>query len=378
MTARWSLIGVACIAVVPVFGATAAPSVTRFVFTSDAHFGITRPAFRGGVNVNSRVVNHALVDRLTDVERFAGPIDFVVEGGDIANRSEISVAGGIQSAATSWQEFREEYLERLRLRASDGTRTPVYVVPGNHDLSNALGWHSPLRPATDPSSVVAIYNLMLAPRRPLTVDAYEGARDLIATTREVHGVHYVFLHLWPDSRMRSWLERDLQRVSATTPVVLFTHDQPDVEAKHLRNPNGDGGLDAQDRFENLLGDMLTDGTSIDDATVAEQRALAEFLQAHPNVVAYFHGNSNWNEFYDWHGPDNTLHLPVFRVDSPMKGRLSSRDETQLSFHVAEVDAHAATLTVRECLWNADPQHPSAPLVWGAQRTISLRPSAGHQ
>ena len=78
------------------------------------------------------------------------------------------------------------------------------------------------------------------------------------------------------------------------------------------------------------------------------------------------GNSNWNEFYDWRGPDGRIRLHAFRVDSPMKGRFSANDESRLSFHVATVDLATMTMTVRECLWNQGPD----PL-WGAVRTVTL-------
>ncbi|HZR22634.1 MAG TPA: hypothetical protein VFA59_03535, partial [Vicinamibacterales bacterium] len=84
--------------------------------------------------------------------------------------------------------------------------------------------------------------------------------------------------------------------------------------------------------------------------------------------AYFHGNSNWNEFYDWHGPDNDITLHVFRLDSPMKGKESSKDERKLSFQVATIDMVKGELTVRECLWNTAPNT----LAWGAHKTISIR------
>jgi hypothetical protein len=64
-------------------------------------------------------------------------------------------------------------------------------------------------------------------------------------------------------------------------------------------------------------------------------------------------------------------LHTFRVDSPMKGAVSGRDETKLSFQVATVSADRRTLTVRECFWNAHPEAPS--LTWGASVTESITP-----
>ena len=52
-------------------------------------------------------------------------------------------------------------------------------------------------------------------------------------------------------------------VDASTPIILFTHDQPDVEAKHFINPNGAHDINADDQFENLLADQFIDGPSVD-------------------------------------------------------------------------------------------------------------------
>ena len=97
------------------------------------------------------------------------------------------------------------------------------------------------------------------------------------------------------------------------------------------------------------------------------------VMRHRNITAYFHGNSNWNEFYDWTGPSHALTLHTFRVDSPMKGAVSGDDETRLSFQVADIEPSTRMLTVRECLWNADPSHPTAPLAWGGSTTVALAP-----
>jgi hypothetical protein len=54
-------------------------------------------------------------------------------------------------------------------------------------------------------------------------------------------------------------------------------------------------------------------TSRHPATVIEQTRFEEFLKKHPNITAYFHGNSNWNQFYEWRGPHHTVTLPTFQV-----------------------------------------------------------------
>ncbi len=113
----------------------------------------------------------------------------------------------------------------------------------------------------------------------------------------------------------------------------------------------------ENKFENLTTEYYKEGYKAagdDGSTDVEQRGWVKFLKAHPNIKAYFHGNSNWNEFYVYKGPDNDVSLPVFRVDSPMKGKYSSKDETKLSFQLISIDSKALKMTVRECLWDTNP------------------------
>ena len=182
--------------------------------------------------------------------------------------------------------------------------------------------------------------------------------------------------MWPDSVARIWMESDLSKVSSTTPVLLFTHDQPDIEAKHLTNPNGNHGINATDKFENVVAEVFKDGATYQVPSIIEQRNFVAFLQAHKNIMAYFHGNENYNEFYTYTGPDNTISLHSFRVDSPTKGMISGPeapdgigDETKLSFQVIVIDGASKKITVRECLWNT--AGAASPLVWGTNSTISL-------
>jgi hypothetical protein len=289
-----------------------------------------------------------------------GAIDFVAEGGDVVNREEIIDGVAIQPAAVSWRQFVEDYVDGI-------TIAPVFVVPGNHDASDAVGFWKPMTPRVDTTAMVGIFNLMMRPAAPKTPATYHYATDRVFTSRDIGGVHIVFIQVWPDSRARRWMDADLARVSKTTPVVIVTHDQPDVEAKHLINPNGRHDLNDHDRFENLLADRLADGDTIETATTLEQQALESFLVRHPNVIAYFHGNSNWNEFYDWVGPTHRLRLHVFRVDSPLKGKESADEESRLSFQVATIDPTNRRLTVRECLWNTSADH----VIWGQSTTEPL-------
>jgi hypothetical protein len=335
--------------------------VVRFVFTSDAHYGLTRRTFRGHSDVSAHDVNGALVSDINTLPA-DGSIDFVVEGGDVANRAEIDEH--VQAPSISWAQFKADYIDRLQLRSQTGTPTPVYVVPGNHDVSNAVGFYKAMRPSFDKTPMVEIYNLMMAPARRTTA-TYHYLTDRVLTSRDAGGVHFVFLTVWPDSAGRAWLAHDLEHVGASTPVVVFTHDQPDAQSKHFTNPNGAHDINAADRFENLLSDTFADGTTVDVDDQVEQAGWEDFVRQHPNVTAYFHGNSNWNEFYAWSGPHHSVALQTFRVDSPMKGKFSEADERRLSYHVATIDTQTMKMTVRERLWNT--------ASWGETITVGLRP-----
>ena len=96
--------------------------------------------------------------------------------------------------------------------------------------------------------------------------------------------------------------------------------------------------------------------------------LEQFVYSRPMIKAYFHGDKNYNEFYTWHGVNGTISLPVFRVDSPMKGEYSSDDERKLSFIVVTMDIDKRLLTARECLWNTKDQ---TSIQWGTTATITF-------
>src|SRR5215831_3168437 len=130
-------------------------SQLQFIFTSDPHYGLIR-SFRGKTNVSAHVVNAVMVaqiNRLASVtfptdgglraSQPVGSIDFVVDGGDIANRAEAAEIS-IQASSKSWAEFKTDYIDGLTLQDSIGKRSPVYVVPGNHDASNAVGYYKPM------------------------------------------------------------------------------------------------------------------------------------------------------------------------------------------------------------------------------------------
>src|SRR6201996_3771674 len=358
--------------------------VVNMVFTSDAHYGITRAKFRGDSNVTGHNVNAAMINQINTLPKLTLPadggvnsgkqvgyVDYMIQTGDISNRMEIPN----QSAAASWAQFETDYMHKLDLKGIDGKPAKLLIIPGNHDISNAIGFSKPMKPLTDPTSMVKIYNMMLKPEKPLTNDAYNYATDKVNYSYNIKGVHIQFITLWPDSAERIWMQKDLDTVKSSTPVIIFTHDQPECESKHFTNPLPPHNMTPENRFENLTAEYYKEGTvaSKDDgATTIEQRGWVRFLKAHPNIKAYFHGNSNWNEFYTYKGPDNDVDLNVFRVDSPMKGKYSAKNEKLLSFQLISLDPKTQTITVRECLWNADSLNKAQKIIFGQTKTVSLK------
>jgi len=358
---------------------TGSASTIQFVYTSDAHFGITRATFQGATNVNATVVNAKMVEKINSLStltlptdngvnagKVVGGVDYLINTGDFSNREE----SGIQSSTLSFAEFKNTYIGGLTLQNSSNQKTPVLLIAGNHDVTNAIGYYKTLLPLSDNGAMVGSYNYMF-PSTPTTTTTFTYAANKIHYSKDISGVHFVFLNMWPDSAERVWIAKDLSVVSATTPVVLFAHDQPSVETKHLTNPNGSHTINSTDKFENLVSEVFKDGTKITDPSNIEQRSFVAFLKSHTNIKAYFHGNDNENKYYDYKGPDNDITLKTFQVDSPMKGNISGSDETKLSFQFIAVDTKAKTMTVRECLWNTVPSTSTTPIVWGSSITISL-------
>ncbi len=357
----------------------ASDSVLQFVFTSDVHYGITRSHFRGADSVPSTIVNRAMIasinllpgstiphDEGAGSSQLIGHLDGILITGDIANREE----GGIPSAAVSWNQFQGDYDHLIGTTDRYNQPTPLLLGPGNHDVSNTVGFWRPLQPVTDASSMAGIFNSMVQPANPRTAATYNYATDKIHFVRYVAGIRIVFLNLWPDSTEQAWMEEQLKLVHPGTAVLLFAHAQPDVEARFFTNPNGDHGVNNIDKFENLLPEIYRDGPALKDSTLFEQRAFVGFLQRHPEIKAYFHGHNNHTQYYRWKGPDKNISLPCFRVDSPMKGDYSAKDETLLSFELITIDTRKRKMTVRECRWNPVPGDPSI-IKWGQTKTMEL-------
>lgn len=355
----------------------------QFVFTSDPHFGVNRSVFHEEKNVDARYANMEMVAKINTLPalRFPddgeprsgepiGNFDFVAVGGNIANRME--AASITQSAQASWKEFAKIYLDGLHLQNAQGEKAPVYYMAGAHDVSNAIGYYKRLDPKTDPTVLVEIHNRLVDPAHPLTAQSYDFKQHKPHYSRDVGGAHLVFVSVWPDSTERAWMEQDLAKVPQGTPVILFAHSTPDIDAKYLTNPNGAFDINKVDKFENVVAEKLQGGTKVGDKSSANERGLAEFVKKHPEIKAYFHGGGLACDLKMWMGPDYDFGVPTFSADSPVKGELSGKDESQLSFLVATLDLDARKITVRECRWNADPKNKKGPLQWGNHLTFDFR------
>ncbi|MBB6502707.1 metallophosphoesterase family protein [Pedobacter cryoconitis] len=358
-------------------------SPVQFIFTSDAHYGLTRSTFRGNSKVDAHIVNAAMVAKMNSLPdlilpddggvnagKKIGSVDYILEAGDIANRMETSTT--VQTAAQSWQQFNMDYLQSVTLKNKNNKKTELFVVPGNHDVSNSIGFYGMMSPLTDASSMANIYNLMLNAPVAKTAATFNYNTDRINYSREIAGVHFCFIQMWPDSAVRIWLNKDLQNVAGSTPVIIVAHDQPAVVSNHFTNPNGTFSINPVDKFDNVLDEHFKDGKVPTVTANIEQRAFAAFLKLHPNIKAYLHGHVHESKFYVWNGPDNDLNLNAVSADSPMKGLISANDETKLSFQFGAIDPKTMTMTIRECFWNVNPSAPAEPVKWGNMVTIKLR------
>lgn len=283
----FSLTGLSCCSLFA--QTTAGGDVVQMIYTSDPHYGITRHHFRGDSNVVSAKVNAAMIREINRLPKQLIPvdsgvrggqrvayIDYLIEGGDIANRMESPV----QPAAASWLQFRKDYSSDLRLKGADHRPARLLMLPGNHDITNAIGFGKTMQPATDPSTMVGIYNQMLKPEVLRTATTYNYKNDKVHYSFDLKDIHLMFVNLWPDSAERVWMEKDLANVPANHPVIIFTHDQPVCEAKHFTNPVYPYQIVAGSKFENLAAEHYKEAALLvgkGQSTDLEQRGLVAFL-----------------------------------------------------------------------------------------------------
>jgi alkaline phosphatase len=362
-------------------------TTTTFLYTSDAHYGIKRSVVFGSYS-NAVQVNGLMIRSMNNMPneilpsdsginagKQVGYIDFIAMTGDISNRQESSKK--IQSATTSYAQFKTDYVNNVSILDKSGNKAGLYLTPGNHDVSNAIGYPKTLAPATDDAVMFNLYNSFMKPATPLVAGNYNYASQRIVYSKDIGGVHFVFLSMWPDSSIRPLIDADLAKMSnQSAPVVLFTHDEPNIETKHLTSDlTTASAFDWTKSFENLVTDVVADLDTAGKLTTSSpsttaQKGLADWLATKKNVVAYFHGNNNLFENYTWTGTSNQINLNVFRVDSPMKGSVSGidaidgkGDPSKLSYNVVTIDSSAQNMTVREYLWQQKK--------WGTSKTISL-------
>ena len=139
------------------------PSIFQFVYTSDAHYGITRANFRGGSNVNAQIVNAAMIAEINSLPATTlptdngvraglpvGSLDMVIETGDIANREEGSGSSAIQSAALSWAQFDNDYIHGLSVHDQNGVKSALWLLPACSSTSSPMLISPVCAPSTRP------------------------------------------------------------------------------------------------------------------------------------------------------------------------------------------------------------------------------------
>ena len=405
------------------FSAKLLNEVVNFIYTSDNHYGIVRPIFRGGFNVTGQAVNEAMIARMNTLPtqtfpsdggvaagQTVGQVDFLMDTGDIANRSESSSAIAANHSLSylgntvdypgqtsyvapksnvTWSQWQADFLGAantgntagglLTLTNSQGQGIPIFLSPGNHDISDAIGMTGKIATTDrDASSFVQIYNRMTpySAKAPITTSVFDTPSNYTNVNLQVNysfdvgGTHVQCVNMFPDKHILNWMTNDLANVAASTPVLLFCHAPLNMatgETKVFGNPASTSSSAGADIPFSLTG--TDSATTYVDMNAAKQY-VADWLIAHPNVRALFSGHDNFNGAANWNGQnaeDGSLiatrdaawpGVELFRVDSPMKGDFSGvsaaggiGDETKLSFQVYSYEIATRRLTEREYLWN---------------------------
>ena len=419
------------------FAAALVSGVVNFLYTSDNHYGIIRPIFQGGFNVSAQAVNEAMIAKMNTIPaqtfpadggvaagQTVGQVDFLVTTGDLANRSEtnssitaknftylgnsVSYPGSASYvtpvSAVTWSQFQNDYLGTnntgnragglLALTNSLGQGIPVFLSPGNHDISDALGMTDKINAANvDATSYVQIYNRMTpySGKAPITNGAFSAASYtnlLVNYSFDIGGVHVMSVNMFPDKNVLNWMSADIANVPSSTPVLVFCHAPLNMaagETKIFGNPATPTSTAAGDIPFTLSG---VDGASSYVDMNAAKQYVADWLMTHPNVRGLLSGHDNFNGSTNWNGqdPNGTLiasrdavwsGVPLFRVDSPMKGDISGTSatdkigvETNLSFQVYSFDLATRRLTEREYLYDST-GNPATSGAWGQSTTVDL-------
>ena len=72
--------------------------------------------------------------------------DAVISTGDIANRMEGTDERLIPSATECWDLFEKQYINGVSLKDRAGKAAEVLAIPGNHDVTNAVGFYKAMTP----------------------------------------------------------------------------------------------------------------------------------------------------------------------------------------------------------------------------------------
>ncbi len=370
----------------------------QFIILSDVHFGYIRksPVPHTGTTTDALTINGYLLTSLNAVSGMTfpsdggvgagttvGPIDMIAVTGDMANRNEsgdgigTESANQVQSDAASWAQFTSVYLTGVTLQNKAGAQPPFLLSPGNHDISNAIGQRYIIPANIDDTSMRQMLSVATGspPLAAGTIDqAYFTATNASGAfinkpnySLNIGGVHFISISAWPDTGSRKWIDADLAAVPLTTPVMIFTHCYPDADPTLLSPPLTTSPYStvagppttagAVNDNEAVISDVIDQSEyASDTSSNVEQAAMTTWIKTHPNIVAYFHGHTNYNEMYEYNGPNKDIALNCFRIDSPMKGALSatSGKESLLSFDIATLDTTTGRMTVREIRWYPTP------------------------
>ena len=427
------------------FTATTLSEIVNFVYTSDNHYGIVRPLFRGNFNVPSPVVNQAMIARMNTLPanmfpndggvgagQSVGHVDFLMDTGDLANRSElqsaiaatnitylgasVSYPGNASYTApvstVTWGQWQHDFLGDantgnragglLTLTDSQGLGIPVFLSPGNHDVNDAIGMTGKIAANNiDATSYVQIYNRMTpySGQAPIATNVFSNPANYTNVSLRVNysfnigGVHVQCVNMFPDKNILTWMSADMANVPASTPVFLFCHiplNMAATETKVFGSPTNTSSSAGADIPLTLSG--VDSPTSYVDMNAAKQ-FVADWLVAHPNVRALFSGHDNFNGATNWNGQDANGNLitsrdsawagvTLFRVDSPMKGDISGVSstsgsltgigmETNLSFQVYSLDIANRLLTEREYYYDNTADGTGNGVWSGQSTTINL-------
>ena len=237
----------------------------------------------------------------------------------------------IANCSTQWAN----YTAHFGLLPAEGTVPyPVYEGLGNHDGEAPKGGLPNTGAGVPPTPGTHVWDAVVARNRRRVGLADEiGAGNYSLSPNGLHyswewgGVHLAMLNLYPGNAGKgpqaaalycpSWsldfLEKDLAKVPASQPVVVFFH------------------YPVQNQ-----GDYWSESEALDFA-----RAIQ-----HHNVVAIVHGHTHSCNFYKWDVSNTTGRVyDVFNAPALQKGGATDAEATPSQYLVFEIDDAARSLRV---------------------------------